>query len=277
MNNITAFFKKAEHDQGFREWTVAVSASVLLHIGLCIMIVIFTGHNSHRSTPFRSIDVDLSFAPPPKGKTEAPPEKPAKPKQKKAVKKVSKPVSKKKQATGLKQKKTEKKVKKEPKPRDMINDAINRLEKDLAKTPKPEPDPISERLKQMARDATQEPAKTEEPVGTPSGTGEKGNPAYEASLEDRYRYNVGMEIRENWAFSENLAAGKANLETRVEFEVLPDGEIRGVTITRYSGNDYMDSSATMAILKSSPVRPFPPGLNKPFVTVKLRFTPEGLN
>jgi len=104
----------------------------------------------------------------------------------------------------------------------------------------------------------------------------KSDSAYDASLIERYRLNLGVEIHENWAFSENLAAGQKNLLTKVTFEVLPNGDIRNVRITRKSGNDYMDSSATMAILKSSPVRPHPPGLNKPFIEVRFEFTPKGL-
>lgn len=275
MKNNTAFFLKADHERSRREWTVAVTASVILHIVLFILIAVFSGH-TRSSVPIRVIDVDLSMTPPPKGKSEAPKAKAA-PTKKKAVKKASKTVAKKKAVTGLKKKKTVKKTSKSvKKPEDTINDAIKRLEKNLANTPKPQKDPIADRLKQMEEE-TQRSAKDDEPVGTETGTAEKGDSAVEATLELRYIYNVGMEIRENWAFADKLAAGQENLETRVVFEVLPDGEIRGVRLTRRSGNDYMDSSATMAIVKSSPVRPFPPGLNKPFVEVRLRFTPKGLN
>lgn len=278
MKNNMAFFRKADQERSRREWTVAVTASVLLHIGLALMLVVFSGHARSTPSPVRVIDVDLSMAPPPKGKAPAPPAKTVAPKKKQAVKKASRPVTKKKDVVGLKKKKTVKKTKKKIiKPKDTIDDAIKRLEKDLAKTPKPKKDPIAERLKKMAEETDREPAKNDEPVGTEKGTADKGDSAVEATLELRYKHNVGMEIRENWAFSDKLAAGREDLETWVVFEVLPDGDIRGVTITRRSGNDYMDSSATMAIVKSSPVRPFPPGLNKPFVEVRLKFTPKGLN
>ena len=285
MNNKTGFARNTRQEGDLREWTVAVIGSALLHIGLCLIIVLFSGHTRSKPASIRSIDVDLSYVSPPKGIAEA---KPVKSNAKKAVKKkAAKAVSetKKTKATGLKKKKTVKKTqKKVVKPKDTINDAIKRLEKDLAKTPerqtKPDSDPLAERLKQLAEETKRESANTSNddgPVGKPDGTAEKGETAYDTTLEMRYIYNVSMEIRENWAFSEKLAAGQEHLETLVVFEVSRDGEIRGVRITRRSGNDYMDSSATMAIVKSSPVRPFPVGLNKPFVEVKLRFTPKGLN
>lgn len=282
MNNITAFFKKAEHDDEFREWTVAVSASVLLHIGLLVMIVVFTGHTTYREMPFRSIDVDMAMIPPPKGKAETPPAKSAKPEQKKKEQKVSKPASKpaakpvekKKDVTGLKQKKAAKKEKKEPKPQDVINDAIKRLEQDLAKNPAPQTDPIAERLKQIAKEARDEPKASDQPVGTESGTAKQGDSAYDVTLEQRYSQNVKLEIWENWAFSVNLAGGQDRLESWVAFEILPDGEIQNVRLVRKSGNDYMDSAATMAVVKSSPVIPHPPGLKKKYVEMVVKFIPK---
>jgi colicin import membrane protein len=58
--------------------------------------------------------------------------------------------------------------------------------------------------------------------------------------------------------------------------VMPDGEIRDIWFDKRSGNAYLDESARRAIMKSNPVIPHPEGLSKPFITVGMRFTPEGL-
>ena len=41
-------------------------------------------------------------------------------------------------------------------------------------------------------------------------------------------------------------------------------------------NPYLDDSAYKAIVKSSPVKPHPPKLNRTYIEMGLRFTPEGL-
>lgn len=275
MIKNTAFPDKA--DQERREWTVALAGSILLHVGLCMMITLFSYHQPVRTLALKSIDVDLSYLPAPKEKPEAPGPAPSKAKTA-TVKKKSVPVVKPaeiKKVSLTPKKKAAPVKKKETKPDDTIDKALKRLEKDMAATPQPKVDPLAERIKQLEKET-----RTESPVASKqTGTGGQGpsDSAYDVSLLERYRHNVGMEIREQWAFAEHLAAGQTHLATLVTFEVLPDGEIRGVRITRRSGNDYMDSSATMAVVKASPVRPHPPGLNKPFIEVNLKFTPKGLD
>jgi colicin import membrane protein len=196
---------------------------------------------------------------------------------KKTVKPAAQPADKKKVSIAPKKKPTP--VKKDRvKPEDTIDKAIKRLEKDLAASPRPNVDTVADRIKRLERETRDDAPPGKAAVSEHTGTqeGRTTGSAYDVSLVDRYRHNVGMEIREQWAFSEQLAAGRTDLITKVTFEVMPDGEIRGVRITRRSGNDYMDSSATMAIVKASPVRPHPPGLNRPFIEVKLEFTPKGL-
>lgn len=273
MMNNPAFAEKVE--QKYREWTVAVGASVLLHIVMCIMVVFFSYSFTGKAIPLKSIDVDLSYLPMPKGKPEEKtpaPVKETRPPEKKST--VSKHVEPKKTAIALKKKIKPVKEKKVD-PKDTIEKAIKRLEKNLAASQKTKTDPIAERIKRLEKETGDDVPHVPGRGGQSDNA--KHDSAYEVSLIDRYRHNVGMEIREKWAFSESLAAGQKNLLTKVTFEVMPNGEIRDVRITRKSGNDYMDSSATMAIVKSSPVRPHPPGLNKPFIEVKLSFTPEGLD
>ncbi|GAB6095146.1 hypothetical protein JCM14469_13980 [Desulfatiferula olefinivorans] len=264
-----------------RQWTAALVVSVLLHIGLCIGIAWFPHADRSRPLALKSIDVDLSYLPAPKGslpEAAAPPAKTKPAPVKKAVKPAVRQAAAKKVSIAPKKKAAPVK-KNSVKPEDAIDKAIKRLEKDLASSPRPTVDPVTERIKQLERETrTDEPVRQapSERAGTQDSKTAGAGSAYDVSLLDRYRHNVSMEIREQWAFSEQLAAGRTDLVTKVTFEVLPDGEIRGVRITRRSGNDYMDSSATMAIVKAGPVRPHPPGLNLPFIDVKLEFTPKGL-
>jgi colicin import membrane protein len=62
----------------------------------------------------------------------------------------------------------------------------------------------------------------------------------------------------------------------VAFTVLPNGQIQDIWFDRPSGNRYLDESARRAILKSNPLPPHPKDLGRPYVTVGLRFTPQGV-
>jgi colicin import membrane protein len=84
-------------------------------------------------------------------------------------------------------------------------------------------------------------------------------------------------VERNWAFSPQLAGGNKNLKVGLVFKVLPNGEITDVRFTERSNNSYLDESAYKAILKSNPVPPHPPAIREAYVTVAIRFTPEGIN
>ena len=58
--------------------------------------------------------------------------------------------------------------------------------------------------------------------------------------------------------------------------MLPNGEITDIRFTERSSNSYLDDSAYKAIVKSSPVAPYPPSVKAAYVVVAIRFTPEGL-
>ncbi len=93
---------------------------------------------------------------------------------------------------------------------------------------------------------------------------------------DIYRVEVAFQIQKNWAFSQSLAGSGQDLTAEIVFRVMPDGEIRDIWFDKRSGNAYLDESARRAIMKTNPVQPHPEGLNKPFIPVGLRFTPEGI-
>jgi len=91
-----------------------------------------------------------------------------------------------------------------------------------------------------------------------------------------YQVEIAYQIQKNWAFSQSLAGGAQNLNALVVFKVMPDGEIRDIWFDKRSGNAYLDESARRAIMKTNPASPHPEGLSKPFITVGLNFTPEGI-
>ena len=83
-------------------------------------------------------------------------------------------------------------------------------------------------------------------------------------------------VQKHWAFAESLAGNATDLSASVAFTVMPNGEIRDIWFDKHSGNNYLDESARNAIIKSNPLPPHPEGLNKPFITIGLRFTPQGI-
>jgi len=73
-----------------------------------------------------------------------------------------------------------------------------------------------------------------------------------------------------------LAGRQSKLKALLVFKVMPDGEIKDVFFTDRSGDSYLDESAYKAVIKSNPAPPHPKGLVRPFITVGLRFSPEGV-
>lgn len=94
--------------------------------------------------------------------------------------------------------------------------------------------------------------------------------------EEIYQAEVAFQIQKNWAYSEQMAGLSNNLIAKIIFKVLPDGRIEDISFTERSGNAYLDESGYKAIVKSSPVKPFPPGLHIPYTVMGIRFGPEGV-
>ena len=88
------------------------------------------------------------------------------------------------------------------------------------------------------------------------------------------RAEVAAQIEKNWAFSKQMGGDAAGLEAKIEFKVLPSGEITDIQFTARSNNSNFDDSAYKAIVKSNPVRPHPQGISKSYVWVGMRFSPE---
>ncbi len=147
---------------------------------------------------------------------------------------------------------------------DSVNQAIAALKKKVAQT-----EANAARTDQTARAATGSAG-----AGVPGATGSGGKRALE--LIDIYKIEVAFQVERHWAFSEQLAGDGKALQASLVFRVLPSGEITDIRFTERSGNSYLDESAYKAIVKASPVSPHPDGVRVPYVTVALRFTPQGI-
>ncbi len=159
----------------------------------------------------------------------------------------------------------------------VVKSAIKNIEKKVAES---RPEALTDVLEQLKAKVI----KTEQNKKRTAKTGKKGLSGGKqssqgkkvAALIDIYRVKVAYQIRENWAFSEQLAGSTKGLQASLVFNIMPNGEIRDLWFTDRSGNKYLDESAYKAVMKSNPVAPHPVGVYKPFVQIGLRFTPEGV-
>jgi colicin import membrane protein len=145
---------------------------------------------------------------------------------------------------------------------DSVNQAIAALKKKVAQT---EANPAQ--TDQTARAATGT-------AGAGTATGSGGKRALD--LIDIYKIEVAFQVERHWAFSEQLAGDGRALQASLVFRVLPSGEVTDIRFTERSGNTYLDESAHKAIVKAGPVSPHPEGVRALYVTVALRFTPQGI-
>jgi colicin import membrane protein len=182
----------------------------------------------------------------------------------------------------VKEKKSLKEATKDP--QKLIERAIERIEK---KVEGPEPSSVAsaiDRLKKKFGESKTAPPSPGPPGATAgqggsgpfSGGGGGGGGSGAIEPIDIYRVTVASQVERNWAFSPQLAGSDKNLRVGLVFKVLPSGEITDIRFSERSNNPYLDDSAYKAIVKSSPVAPHPAIIKAPYVTVAIRFTPEGV-
>ena len=176
------------------------------------------------------------------------------------------------------EKKIKKSLKKETfRPSKVLKHTITRMEKEIEES---RPDQINQaldRIKDRVEKTREFNYQDQKPVKGPAAVGgSEADSKRMLELIDIYRIEVAYQIQKNWAFSEQLAGGRTDLVAELAFTIMPNGEIRDIWFDKRSGNNYLDEAAKKAILKSNPVRPHPPGIVKPLVTVGLRFTPKGV-
>jgi colicin import membrane protein len=178
-----------------------------------------------------------------------------------------------------KRKKTKKALKyKTFKSEEVKKKALERLKRQVeSATPKPLQDRFKELREKVAREGKPGPQGKTADAGAKPGKAGVFTQGSRKEMEaiDLYRLEVAYAVNKNWAFADQLSGGKKEAVSLV-FKVLPDGSIEDIFFTDRSGNAYLDDSAYKAIVKSSPVKAFPPGLGRKFIEVGLRFGPEGV-
>ncbi|MGD9010229.1 MAG: TonB C-terminal domain-containing protein [Desulfobacteraceae bacterium] len=178
-----------------------------------------------------------------------------------------------------KRKKTKKALKyKTFKSEEVKQKALERIKRQVeSATPKPLQDKFKELREKVAKEGKPGPQGKTADAGTKPGKAGIFTQGSRKEMEaiDLYRMEVAYAVNKNWAFADQLSGGKKQVVSLV-FKVLPDGSIEDIFFTDRSGNSYLDDSAYKAIVKSSPVKAFPPGLGRKFIEVGLRFGPEGV-
>lgn len=148
-----------------------------------------------------------------------------------------------------------------------LNDALNRLKKQVEET-------------ETATPQRYEPAKSKSSTGSTvgvgaGGTGAGGGPRTLEAIKI-YQAEIQYQIQKNWAFSQQLAGHSLELEAVLAIKILRDGEIEDIWFDKRSGNDYLDESAYKALVKSNPLPPLPSEFIGSHYKIGLIFGPKGL-
>jgi colicin import membrane protein len=111
-------------------------------------------------------------------------------------------------------------------------------------------------------------------TGPGAGTGAAGGTGIgKKALEvlDIYNAEIWHQIQKNWAFSEEMAQGRTDLEAVIIVKIMRNGEMRDIWFEKRSGNTYFDETAYRAVKKSDPLPHLPEGFIGPFYEVGFRF------
>jgi len=302
--------KASWHSEGMngrRPLVVSVAVSAMCHLLLFAGIVFFPSHASPRKVLPPVVSVDLVTMPSPGGDQDITPPTPKAPPapEPPQVEKVPVPEKPAPVATPVKppappepevkpvplappraseapRKAYRKKVslkKKTFRGDTLVKSAIEKIERRVADN---RPSPVEEAISRLkTRDAETdykqrllENIKNRVAVHGTGGVDDNGGQG--AELLQIYKIEIAYQVQQHWAFPDQLAGSNKDLKALLVFKVLPNGEIRDLFFTEKSGNPYLDESAYRAVIKSNPVHPHPDGVVKPYITVGLRFTPEGV-
>ena len=165
----------------------------------------------------------------------------------------------------------------------MIDQALTGVQKKVEKSQSDSVKQAIDRLrKKVAKSGTgaSRPAQTAKGTGGATGSGSPGGGGSGArraiEITEIYKVEVAYQVERHWAFSQQLAGDNKALQALIVFRVLPNGDITDIRFTQKSGNSHFDDSVYKAVVKANPVSPHPDGIRRAYVTVPLRFTPEGL-
>jgi colicin import membrane protein len=178
-----------------------------------------------------------------------------------------------------KRKKTKKALKyKTFKSEEVKQRALERIKRKVeSATPKPLQDRFKELREKVAKEGKPAPSGKTAETGTKPGKAgifTQGS-RKESEVIDIYQAEIAYAVNRNWAYANQLGSGE-KLLVSIVFTVLPDGKIEDIFYMDRSGNPYLDESAYKAIVKTGPVKPFPPGLGRKSIQIGLNFTPEGV-
>jgi colicin import membrane protein len=264
-------------------------ASLVCHLILFAVLIFAPGYARGKKPSLSFINVSLVTLPAqgdrslPEKKTADAPEK-APVTEKKApeisTKTTPEPVKKPREAISLNAKKKPKKSlkKKTFKTEKVVKSAIDRIEK---KVDESRPDQIKQaiaRLQKQVEKTGPKDLKNQQSGrggGIPGGTGAGSKKTLE--LIDIYRIEIAYRIQKNWAFSDQLAGGRTDLEAWVAIKVMQNGEIKDVWFDKRSGNSYFDEAAKNAIMKSNPLPPLPQSYVRPYIEAGFHFTLSGIS
>lgn len=263
-------------------------ASFTCHLILFAVLIFAPGHATGRKSSLSFINVDLVTLPS-QGKTKLPKAKGTVKFKKKVVKKekipkisrktVSKTISRPSTSISLNPKKKDKKSlkKKTFKSEKVVKSAINRIEKKVKES---KSDQIKQALARLQKAVEKtgpidlKNRRNAEGAGVTGGSRAGSKKVLE--LIDIYRVEIAYLIQKNWAFSDQLAGGRTDLEAWVAIKIMPNGEIKDIWFDKRSGNKYFDEAAKNAIIKSNPLPPLPKAFTGPFTEAGFHFTASGI-
>ncbi|MBW2036933.1 MAG: TonB family protein [Deltaproteobacteria bacterium] len=146
----------------------------------------------------------------------------------------------------------------------VISHAIAKMEKNVYKSrPRPVTQAIA-RLKETVRG-------TAGVIMRGATTGKVPISKKKLGLLDIYNAEIWHKIQKNWAFSEEIAQHRFDLEAVIIAKIMRDGKIRDIWFEKRSGSKYFDESALNAVKKSDPLPPLPEGFLGPYYEVGFRF------
>jgi len=153
----------------------------------------------------------------------------------------------------------------------VIASAVRRIEE---KAESKRPQSVQERIEQM-KGEVDDLAYNKERLDAGEGKASGGNTAaQDYSQLNVWQAEVQVEMKQNWAFSSELAGDTQGLESRLLIKIMPDGQITDVWFEKRSGNPYLDESAYKTVMKSNPLPPLPESY--PYYHLVLGFTPSGM-
>ena len=171
----------------------------------------------------------------------------------------------------------------EPKPKQKPPEAAS-LQPD--KPPEPAPEQPEPEVERAPPETAREPVDTQSPPGESSegsetaGSASAGGSVSALDLGDSafawYRAAVANALYGNWR-RPVLGGLREPVEVHVAFEIMRDGNVRGLRIEQPSGVPSLDRSALRAVSDATPLPPLPAHLTEPYLPagIVFRLFPEG--